>query len=264
MSTGADVAAPLMLEAVARAESRRIQRIEIKTVGTTVDPAAPFTRVAHYSTYRVRTNEGEGALWERLHAGSTQRSIRKAEKSGVRVERAGAITDWALMADLQDETSHRLGVPAPPRDFFIEACRRLQGEGLADLYLAYLPSGAAAAGVTLWKGTREWIYAFGASRPQTLEHRPNHALIWRAMRDAAAAGVVFDLGRAAPEQTGLAEFKRRWGGEPVPLAYDYWPTAAGINVAKRDRGSLALAGRVWSRLPATLARRGSFLYRYLG
>lgn len=159
MSNGANVAAPLMLEAVARAESRRIQRIEIKTAGTTVDPAASFTRVIHYSTYRVRTNEGEGALWERLHAGSTQRSIRKAEKSGVRVERAGAVADWVLMADLQDETSHRLGVPAPPRDFFIEACRRLQGEGFADLYLAYLPSGAAAAGVTLWKGTREWIYA---------------------------------------------------------------------------------------------------------
>jgi hypothetical protein len=84
------------------------------------------------------------------------------------------------------------------------------------------------------------------------------------VRDAAAEGVAFDLGRAAPEQTGLVEFKRRWGGEPVPLAYDYWPTAAGINVAPRDAGTLAIAGKAWSHLPASIARRGSFLYRYLG
>ena len=261
--TGA-IAPRLMAAAVDLAETRRIRRVEIKTVGAVADPPAPFTRVTHYNTYRVPTDGGERALWDRLHAGSTQRSIRKGEKAGVRVVRADKAGDWALMADLQDATSHRLGVPAPPRAFFVEACRRLQSEGLADLYLAYLHGGEPAAGITLWKGTREWIYAFGASRPEALEHRPNHALIWRAMRDAASAGVVFDLGRAAPEQTGLVEFKRRWGGEPVPLAYDYWPTAAGINVAKRDAGTLALAGRVWSRLPATVARRGSFLYRYLG
>jgi GNAT acetyltransferase-like protein len=264
MATRTELAPMLLTAAVGLATARRIRRVEIKSIGTVSDPVPPFSRVVHYSTYRVPTEGGEGALWARLHPGSTQRSIRKGEKAGVAVESADSGSAWALMADLQDATSHRLGLPAPPRAFFVEGCRRLQSEGLADLYLARLPGGDTAAGIVVWKGTREWIYAFGASRQETLEHRPNHVLIWRAMRDAAAAGVVFDLGRAAPEQTGLVEFKRRWGGEPVPLAYDYWPTAAGINVAKRDMGTLALAGRVWSRLPATLARRGSFLYRYLG
>jgi hypothetical protein len=89
-------------------------------------------------------------------------------------------------------------------------------------------------------------------------------LLWTAIQDAIAAGRRFDMGRAAPEQEGLVEFKRRWGGQALPLAYDYWPTPAGLNVAARDRGSMAAVAAVWSRLPAGIARLGSGLYRYLG
>jgi hypothetical protein len=74
----------------------------------------------------------------------------------------------------------------------------------------------------------------------------------------------FDLGRAAPEQAGLVEFKVRWGGQPVPLAYDYWPRVAGLHAARRDRGLLAVAPRLWSLLPPAVARWGSRFYRYLG
>jgi hypothetical protein len=168
------------------------------------------------------------------------------------------------MAQLEERTAHGHGLPAPPRNFFLEGCRELQRGGLADLYLAFTSAGAPAAAITLWKGPRSWIYAFGASDPAHLEHRPNHVLIWAAMQDAAKAGHRFDLGRAAPEQQGLVEFKRRWGGQPIPLAYDYWPEPRGLNVARRDRGPMAAMATVWSRLPAPVARLGSGLYRYLG
>jgi len=42
------------------------------------------------------------------------------------------------------------------------------------------------------------------------------------------------------------------------------PDAGGLQQARRDRGVLALAARLWSWLPAPLARLGSGLYRYLG
>jgi hypothetical protein len=116
----------------------------------------------------------------------------------------------------------------------------------------------------IWRGPREWIYGFGASDPKTLALRPNHVVLWSVLRQASAAGVVFDLGRAAPEQRGLVEFKRRWGGRPVPLTYDYWPHVRGLNAAPRDRGVLALAGRAWALLPTPVTRLGAGLYRYLG
>ncbi len=256
-------AAALSEAVLERARERGVRRIELKSRGE--HPAAPgFQRASRYATYEIPTEQGESAVWAQLHAGSTQRSIKKGQKAGVVVRRGATPEDWQIMAELEERTAHGHGLPAPPRRFFVEGCRGLQRDGLAQVYLAFTSTGAPAAAITVWKGPRSWIYAFGASDPAHLEHRPNHVLLWTAIQDAIAAGRRFDMGRAAPEQEGLVEFKRRWGGQALPLAYDYWPTPAGLNVAARDRGSLAAVAAVWSRLPAGIARLGSGLYRYLG
>jgi hypothetical protein len=245
------------------ARSRGIHRVEVKSRGE-FPPARDFHRVQHYATYEVPTAGGEAEVWAHLHPGSTQRSIRKGEKAGMVVRRGDTAPDWEIMARLEERTAHAHGLPAPPRRFFTEGCRRLQSQGLADVYLAFTRSGEEAAAITVWKGPRSWIYGFGASDPAHLEQRPNHVLLWSAIRDAIAAGCIFDLGRVAPEQKGLLEFKRRWGGQAIPLAYDYWPEPGGLNIAARDRGVLATAASVWSRLPASVARLGTGLYRYMG
>ena len=264
LSRSPDVSCFLMRGVLEYAEERDIKRVEIKHAGNISDPATGFTRVMHYSTYRVSTDGGESAVWGRLHASSTRHSIRQGENAGVSVSSGQTEADWRAMAQLEERTAHAHGVPAPPRRFFLGLCRDLQRAGLAELYLARMPAHDLVAAMIVWRGWREWIYAFGPSRPELRAFRPNHVLLWRALRDAMTAGVTFDLGRAAPEQSGLVEFKRRWGAVAMPLAYDYWPGAAGLNVARRDTGSLALAARLWARMPASVARRGSALYRYLG
>lgn len=260
-----DVAAADGLSAAARerAGERGVRRVEIKSRGQ-FPPAPGFQRTSHYATYEIPIDGGEAAVWARLHPGSTQRSVRKGQKAGIAVRRGDTVGDWGIMAELEERTAHAHGVPAPPRRFFLEGARGLQGRGLADLYLAFTKSGDAAAAITIWKGPRAWIYGFGASDPGHLEHRPNHVLLWTAIQDAIAAGCTFDLGRVAPEQSGLLEFKRRWGGQAIPLAYDYWPEPAGLNVAARDRGVLLKMGALWARMPGRVARLGSGLYRYLG
>jgi hypothetical protein len=266
-------AGPLALNAAAadamavavreRAHDRRLKRVELKSRGE-FPPAPGFQRTSHYATYEVPTGDGEAAVWARLHPGSTQRSIRKGQKAGIVVRRGDSAEDWLVMAELEERTAHSHGVPAPPRRFFLEGGRKLQTKGLADVYLAFTAGGVPGAAITVWKGPRAWIYGFGASDPAQLEQRPNHVLLWTAIQDAMAAGCAFDLGRVAPEQSGLLEFKRRWGGQAIPLAYDYWPEPAGLNVAARDRGALSRMAAVWSRLPAGAARLGAGLYRYLG
>jgi Acetyltransferase (GNAT) domain len=259
-ATTADALAAALRE---RAAERRIRRVELKSRGE-FPPAPGFQRTSHYATYELSTEGGEAAVWQRLHPGSTQRSIRKGQKAGIVVRRGETAEDWLIMAELEERTAHGHGLPSPPRRFFLEGCRRLQAARLAAVYLAFTASGERAAAITVWKGPRAWIYAFGASDPAQLEHRPNHVLLWTAIQDAMAAGCRFDLGRVAPEQEGLLEFKRRWGGQAVPLAYDYWPEPRGLNVAARDRGTLATVGKVWARLPARVARLGARFYRYLG
>jgi len=245
------------------ARYHNIPRVEVKSRGE-FPPSAGYHRIHHYSTYEVPTEGGEAEVWGRLHPGSTQRSIRKGEKAGVIVRRGDSVKDWLMMAKLEERTAHSHGVPAPPRKFFTEGCRRLQEQGLADVYLAFTRAGQRAAAITVLKGPRAWIYGFGASDPVYLDQRPNHVLLWTAIKDAITARCDFDLGRVAPEQEGLLEFKRRWGGQAIPLAYDYWPEPGGLNLAARDRGVLATAAAVWSRLPLGVARLGGRLYRYLG
>jgi GNAT acetyltransferase-like protein len=263
LAQDATVAAALVEAVRDRARERRIRRVEVKSWGEFPVPPQ-FHRTSHYAAYEVVTEGGEATLWNRLHPSSTQRSIRKGEKAGILVRQGATPADWLIMAELEEKTAHAHGLPAPPRRFFLEGCRRLQDAGLASVYLAVTAAGAPAAAITIWKGSRSWIYGFGASDPAHLAARPNHLLLWQALRDAAAAGCRFDLGRAAPEQAGLVEFKRRWGGQAIPLAYDYWPEPGGMNVAQRDRGPIAAAAAVWSRLPVSVARLGSGLYRYLG
>jgi len=265
MASTAEPAHALISAARELAAERGIHRVEIKQLGTPWPAAPGFVRSTRYTTYRVPTHGGEEAVWKRLHVTSTQQRIRKGQRAGVTVIDGTSEDHWRVMARLEERTQQAHGVPAPPRRFFLGTCRRLQQAGLVDLLLARVPDGRIAAGFVLFKGPREWVYALSASDPALVkEYRPTHVLLWAGLQRAAAAGVVLDLGRSSPEQTSLAEFKLRWGAEAVPLAYDYWPEAAGLTMARRDRGLLALGARVWSALPAPVARLGSALYRYLG
>ena len=258
-----EIATALVDDTRSLAASLGIRHVEIKQTGERAVPPAGFQRSTHYARYLLDTSGGRDAVWARLHPNHVRRGIKKALKSLV-VDRAGDVDGWRTMAALQQETSRRHGLPAPPDSFFVVGCRQLQELGLASLLVARDTDGRAVGAIVVWRGPREWIYAFGASRPEDWELRPNHLLLWTAIQDAIEAGVSFDFGRAAPEQRGLVEFKMHWGGVGEPLSYDFWPGASGLNTLPRDRGLLAAAAKTWSRLPLAITRRASLLYRYLG
>lgn len=264
MSRSEEVATLLYEAAIDIAKERGLKRVEIKHQ-TNRAPLAGFERSTRYLTYRINTGDGEEAVWSRLHKTSTQQRIRKGEKAGVVVVDGKTEEDWLQMAILEERVMRRHGVPAPPRRFFVTFMRSLQEEGVADLYLARIPAGKTVAGFVMLKGSRNWIYANSASDPAYVAtYRPTHVLLWEGLKRATATGVTLDLGRTAPEQATLADFKRRWGAEEVQLSYDYWPNAGGLNQARRDRGLMAAAAKTWSLLPHPITRWGSALYRYLG
>jgi hypothetical protein len=241
------------------------KRLEVKALGPGFDVAPGFERSERYTTYRISPEGGEQAVWKRLDRTSVQQRVRKGEKAGVQIVMGESEADWLAMAELEELVQQGHGVPAPPRKMFTELLRGLQREGLVDLYLGKIPDGRIAAGFVMYKGPTDWIYAFSASVPELIkDYRPTHVLLWAGLRAAVAANVVLDLGRTAPEQASLADFKMRWGATTVPLFYDYFPSTGGLNQARRDQGPLALVSKIWSRLPKPVARLGSGLFRYLG
>ena len=146
-----DAAAETLLAEGARDLASRTgaKRVELKRLGDAHPVGQGFERSTRYTTYQVATAGGEEALWKRLHRTSTQQRIKKGEKAGVQVVEGRSEEDWLAMARLEEEIQRGHGVPAPPRRLFTQLGRRLQEQGLADLYLARIPSGAIVAGYVI-------------------------------------------------------------------------------------------------------------------
>jgi FemAB-related protein (PEP-CTERM system-associated) len=99
--------------------------------------------------------------------------------------------------------------------------------------------------------------------------RPSHAydlLYWSLMRRAVGRGArVFDFGRSKVG-SGAFDYKRFWGFEPTPLAYQYClvraRTVPDVNpLNPKYRHMVA----IWRRLPLPVANRlGPLLARQLG
>ena len=78
---------------------------------------------------------------------------------------------------------------------------------------------------------------------------------WELMRRACERGLkVFDYGRSK-RGTGSFDFKKNWGFEPAPLAYEYRlftratraaEQSAESEVPRADRGVAAVAAAAWS------------------
>ena len=62
---------------------------------------------------------------------------------------------------------------------------------------------------------------YGAALPSAFALAPNDFMYWEVMREACLAGYrLFDFGRSRVGSGSFA-FKRHWGFEAQPLAYQY-------------------------------------------
>jgi hypothetical protein len=164
-------------------------------------------------TYRLAAR-GEEELLEQYRRGSKNlyRSIRKAEKAGLSIadaHSAAELRDWYRLY-LATIRRHR-NFPRRLRQF--QESMSLLGSTWR-LVVVKKDGNVIAGGVFHDIGeTVELVY--NASDDAYLSERPNHALYWRVIRDAAQRGQGFDFGLAASES--LRNFKEQWGAEPVAI-----------------------------------------------
>ena len=107
---------------------------------------------------------------------------------------------------------------------------------------------------------------YAGDLPEARELAANDFKYWDLMRRACERGMrVFDYGRSK-RGTGSFDFKKNWGFEPTPLAYEY-------KLLRRDtmpqnnpaNPRYAAFISLWRRLPIGLANRlGPLIVRNLG
>jgi FemAB-related protein (PEP-CTERM system-associated) len=187
--------------------------------------------------------------------------VRKGIKNGLAAELdAGVERFFALYAD----NVHRHGTPPLPRRYF-EALRATFGRD-AEVLTVVSPEGKPVSSVLSFYFKDEVLPYYAGDRVEARDLAANDFKYWELMRRACEKGVrIFDFGRSK-QGTGPYDFKRNWGFEPAPLAYEYClykRTAIPQNnpLNPKYRAFIAL----WKRLPIGVANAvGPHLVKSLG
>jgi FemAB-related protein (PEP-CTERM system-associated) len=245
MAGTADVADALIAVARDQALARNCKHVELRHV-TRQFPSLPCK--THKVAMHLPLTAG---LWERLDR-KVRNQIRKAEKSGLVVERGGEPLLEAFYAVFA-RNMRDLGTPVYSRRLFEEVLRTFPER--AQLHIVRLNGLPVAAGVTYRTPSMVQL-PWASSIREYNSLCANVLLYWDAIQFAQSTGAaVFDMGRSTPNE-GTFKFKAQWGAEPVPLHWEYQLTGAGElpNVSPANpKFQLAIA--LWQRLPLGVATR---------
>ncbi len=222
-----------------------------------------FQESKYYQTY-ILPLTGPEENWRNLHKSSTQRSINKAKKEGVRILFSEEEKELKEFYRLNLRTCRLHGIPPQPYKFFKNVWDIMGQKSLVKLVLAVY-QGKSVAGAMFFLFREKVYYMYGASDENYLFCRPNHLLLWETMIWAMKKKFrLFDLGRVSQDNVGLAEYKKRWGAEQKDLFYYYWPQIKGVGAVDRGGWRYRWATKVWKRMPIGVTQKGAFLYKHLG
>jgi FemAB-related protein (PEP-CTERM system-associated) len=142
--------------------------------------------------------------------------VRKGTKHGLRSEIDDTVDRFfALYAD----NVHRHGTPPFSKRYFA-ALRRVFGD-CCEVLTVVDAGGRPVSGVLSFYFKDEVLPYYAGDTAEARELAANDFKYWELMRRACERGVrVFDYGRSK-RGTGQFDFKKNWGFEPVPLAYEY-------------------------------------------
>jgi FemAB-related protein (PEP-CTERM system-associated) len=142
--------------------------------------------------------------------------VRKGIKNGLtsRIE-PGMDTFFALYAD----NVHRHGTPPLPKRYF-EALRATFGDAV-EVMTVCDSSDNPVSGVLSFYFRDQVLPYYAGDFTAARDLAANDFKYWELMRRSCERGIrLFDFGRSK-HGTGPYDFKKNWGFEPVPMAYEY-------------------------------------------
>ena len=189
--------------------------------------------------------------------------VRKSLELGLEVRIASDERARAEHFAVYAESVRNLGTPVFPKRLFDSL---IEFYGLEADILTVSKGGVPTASVLSLYFRDEVLPYYGGGTRTARALRANEHMYWMLMEHARAKGCTsFDFGRSKVG-TGPYAFKKNWGFEPTPLAYEFRlaPGRAMPDVNPLNP-KYKLMVETWSRLPLWLANRaGPLLSRGLG
>lgn len=174
--------------------------------------------------------------------------VRKGIEAGLTSREEDAIDPFFT---IYATSVRNLGTPVFPRRYFAALRETFREHSrITTVYHGERPVASVLS--FLHKGTVMPYY--GGGLPVARDLKAYDFMYWEVMRTACEAGfTAFDYGRSKVD-TGSYAFKKNWGFEPTPLAYEY---VLGTTREMPDRNPnnprYAMAVNTWKKLPLPLA-----------
>ena len=193
----------------------------------------------------------EEAQWKSLPA-KVRNQTRKSRREGLRIVSGPPDLLRRGFYEVFRVNMRDLGSPVHAERLFEEAARRF-GSRLRFVVasLGERPVGGLVAirfGATV---SVPWASTLRSERPRC----PNNLIYWEALRWAVEQGAEeFDFGRS-PRHSGTYRFKRGWGAEERPLAWERF-APDGASLPLRGAGDSALLNqlsKLWTAIPVPLS-----------
>jgi FemAB-related protein (PEP-CTERM system-associated) len=209
----------------------------------------------HWITTRVDLSPGVERLWKALDKNAIRWAINKASRTGMTFEDDESEAGIDLFYDLFVRTRTHMGIPPFPKSLFTAIWRHLIAEGKGKLFVVRKQGVPVNAMINLLSGNT-FVPAYAAPQNEWRKSYPSEFMIWHSIRWAAERGFTsYDFGADSPHQTGLLQFKKKWGGVQYPVSYVYH-----LNGRSKppnfdsSSGAYAAVRRIWRRFPLPLSR----------
>ena len=211
--------------------------------------------------HKLNLAENPETLFGRFES-SVRRALRKAEKSGLRVEFSHTLQAASEYYALHCQTRKEHGLPPQPFDFFRRLHELIIEKNLGVIVTAKLGDRPVASAIFLFQGSSA-VYKFGASDKAALDARANNLVMWEAIKWLASQGVKeLCFGRTSLINEGLRRYKLGWGTEEYAIHYYKYDFRANAVVPMKDEAA-GWHNALFRALPSSLARcAGKMLYRH--
>lgn len=246
-----------------------------------VDRAEHLAATLHVHHLELRNRHARRPAWPRQElyvafrkpllpdAESNLSAIPRKQRAMVRKGIANGLVDeidadvgrfFALYAD----NVHRHGTPPHSRAYF-ERLRATFGDA-CEVLTVVTPDGRPVSGVLSFYFRNEVLPYYAGDAGAARGLAANDFKYWSLMRRACARGcTVFDYGRSKRD-SGSFGFKKNWGFEPLPLAYEH-RLFRGQRIPQTNPSNPRYRAviELWRRLPRGLVNRvGPHVIRHLG
>jgi hypothetical protein len=193
------------------------------------------------------------AVWSRIKKDHKQ-AVQMARQRGVVIREAGSAADFETFYRIYLSVFRDFGTPPYSRRYFSALYDRFHGPQNVRLLLADA-DGRTVGGLLVFCFGRIWTNKFTVCLPQAFQLRANPALYGAAINLAIDHGAArFSMGSSAPHQTGLLDFKQRWGATTRHAVLYTAAVRGSAPDLSRYFNEQGLAQRIWRRLPVFATR----------